>query len=190
MGGGHATVVCGDLRSPRLSEKIVNVARSPEDALVTPVLVNCAGVAIFGPYAKFEERDIEETIQVNLLAPMLLINEVLPWMLERGRGHIVNVLSVAAVETLNGAAAYSASKGGLLAFGKGIAAEYRRSGVRVTSLIPGATDTPLWDVQGFQPPREDMLSASALGKIVADIVTTDEYRYVDEIRVMPEKGLL
>jgi short-subunit dehydrogenase len=150
-------------------------------------LVNAAGVAEFGDFASVDARRMVET---NLIAPIRLIQALLPLMLESGSGQIVNVLSVAATTIFPGAAAYSASKAGLLAAGRSLAAEVRRKGIRVTSILPGAVDTPIWDGASFVPAREDMLSAEAVAQAIVDILSLPPDRNVDELTLMPPKGIL
>ena len=75
-------------------------------------------------------------------------------------------------------------------FGKCIAAEYRTRGIRVTSILPGSTDTPLWDSQSFQPNREDMLSPRAVAECIRDVILSPADRSFDEIVLMPPKGIL
>jgi NAD(P)-dependent dehydrogenase (short-subunit alcohol dehydrogenase family) len=125
-----------------------------------------------------------------MIGPMQLCKFAIPWMLRAGGGHIVNVLSIAATHPFSGAAAYCASKAGLHMFGKALAAEYRGRGIRVTSLLPGSTDTPLWDKQSFQPSREDMLPARAVAECIRDVILSPPDRSYDEIVLMPPKGIL
>ena len=89
-----------------------------------------------------------------------------------------------------GAAAYSASKAGLFMFGKSLAAEYRKAGLKITSIIPGATDTAIWDRQGFIPPREDMLHSESVGEVIRDVIMSPSDRNIDELVIMPPKGIL
>jgi NAD(P)-dependent dehydrogenase (short-subunit alcohol dehydrogenase family) len=177
----------------------------------TPVLINAAGTAHFGPFAEIEdvdeaeqEEDIDRQlrehreklakyvgqISANLLGPMHLCKAAIPWMLESGGGHILNVLSIAATHPFPGAAAYCASKAGLHMFGKALAAEYRSQNIRVTSLILGSTDTPLWDNQSFQPNRAEMLTPKAVAECIRDVVLSPPDRSYDEITLMPPKGIL
>lgn len=130
------------------------------------------------------------SVQTNLLGPMHLTQLMIPWMLEAGGGHIVNVLSIAAVNPFSGAAAYCASKAGLHMFGRSIAAEYRSRGIRVTSLLPGSTDTSLWDRQPFKPDEADMLPPRAVAECIRDVVLSPIDRSYDEIVLMPPKGIL
>lgn len=154
------------------------------------VLVNVAGVASFG---SFHQAPVEEhlwQIRVNLLGLVSVTHALLPQMLAAGHGQVVNVLSIAVHTAFPNAEAYSASKAGAYAFGKSLSASYRAQGLRVTSLFPGATDTPLWDAQGGSPPREDMLTAQAVGQVVRELVKLPPDRVVDEMTVTPPKGVL
>lgn len=109
------------------------------------LVVNAAGVFGLSAVARTSVRDFDEHLAVNLRGPFLVIRALLPSMIERGDGLIVNVGSVAGRRafTLNGA--YSASKFGLRGLHEVLLEELRGTGVRATLLEPSATDTPLWD---------------------------------------------
>ncbi|MGV3618201.1 MAG: SDR family oxidoreductase [Fimbriimonas sp.] len=166
---------------------LVHFARSLGPA--QPVLVNNAGAAAFGDFVTMPLETIERQIQVGLMGPLYLTHAVLPWMLEDG-GQIVNVLSVTATQVFAGAAGYGTAKAGLYMLGRVISAEYRRQGVRVTNILPGAVNTPLWDEQSFVPNREEMLPVSAIAEAIRDVVLLPPDRSVDEIHLMPPKGVL
>ncbi len=153
------------------------------------VLVNCAGTAEYGPYHEQPWSSIEGQLRINLIVPLHLTHALLPWLLA-GQGQIVNVLSIAASHTFPGAAAYMASKAGLLAAARSWQAEYRRSGLRITNLLPGATNTPIWDGGAFIPERTDMLPASAVAEAIRDLILSPSDRNVDELTLMPPKGIL
>lgn len=155
-----------------------------------PVLVNSAGVAEFREFATTPVTSLDDQIRTNLLGPVYACRAVIPWILEVGSGHIVNVLSISATQVFSGAAAYSASKAGLLMFGKSLAAEYRKQGLRLTSVIPGATNTAIWSHQDFVPSREDMLTPEAVAEVIRDVIMLPADRSIDEITIMPPKGVL
>jgi NAD(P)-dependent dehydrogenase (short-subunit alcohol dehydrogenase family) len=167
---------------------LVEFARSLGPA--RPVLVNNAGLAEFGDFATMPLERIERQIEVGLLGPLYLTHGVVPWMLAEGGGAIVNVLSVTANHVFPGAAGYGTAKAGLHMLGRIVAAEYRRQGIRVTNILPGAVDTPLWDTQSFVPNREDMLPPAAVAEAIRDVVFLPPDRAVDEIHLMPPKGVL
>jgi short-subunit dehydrogenase len=186
---GGATVFAGDLADPGFAAELAaEAAQAAAGGL--PILVNAAGCAHFGPTHEMEAGRVREQLLVNLLAPIQLVQAMLPWMLPRGGGDIVNVASVAAVHAFPQAAGYVASKHGLLGFSRSLAAEYRERGLRVTTILPGSTDTPLWSVQSFRPEASDMLPVSAVAEAICDAALAPRDRSYDEIRLMPPKGIL
>jgi NAD(P)-dependent dehydrogenase (short-subunit alcohol dehydrogenase family) len=187
--GGTATAIACDVSDPADCERLITEARALPGA-VEPCLINCAGVAHFGPYHESPVAAVEAQLRANLLGPMVTCHAFLPWALQVGRGHIVNVLSVAAKVPFPGAAIYCTAKAGLLMLGTTLAAEYRTQGLRVTSLLPGSTDTPLWDDKEWVPPKEDMLPVAAVAEAVLDVVLLPADRNVDELVLMPPKGIL
>lgn len=181
---GHAIVA--DLTEPAGLEA---VAQSVGNEAGGRVIVHAAGVAQFGASTEMPWETIQSQLDINLIAPLRLTLRLLPWLLG-GSGQVVNVLSIAATQTFPGAAGYCASKTGLLAAMRSLSAEYRKEGLRVTNVIPGATDTPLWDGGSFVPDRKDMLTAEAVASCIADVVRAPSDRNFDEITLMPPKGIL
>lgn len=110
------------------------------------VLVSNAGAGWAGPLARMPEAAIERLVTVNLAAPLLLTRLLLPGMIERGRGHVVFVASIAGAVGVREEAVYSATKAGLLIFAEGLRHELHRVGVSV--VLPGVVDTPFFDRRG------------------------------------------
>jgi 2-hydroxycyclohexanecarboxyl-CoA dehydrogenase len=108
------------------------------------VLVNNAGWDVFKPFAKTEPAQWSKLIAVNLVGALHMHHAVLPGMVARRRGRIVNVASDAARVGSSGEAVYAACKGGLVAFSKTIAREHARHGITVNVVCPGPTDTALF----------------------------------------------
>ena len=154
------------------------------------VLINAAGHAQFGSFHETPLADHLSQIQVNTSGTIAATHALVPLMLDSGSGQIINVLSVAVNHAFPGAAAYSASKAAINAFGRSLSVEYRGQGIRVTSLYPGATDTALWDVQSGHPPRDKMLTARAVGRAIRDLVNLPPDRVVDEMTITPPLGIL
>lgn len=152
------------------------------------VLVNNAGIAQFGDFATSPLTDHLAQIQLNLLSMISITYAVLPSMLQRGSGLIVQNLSIAATTTFAGAEAYSASKAGALAFSNSLRESYRRQGIRVSCVLPGATDTPIWGEQS--PPREDMLRPEAVAETFLSVIEAPADRMIEAITVTPIKGVL
>jgi hypothetical protein len=109
-------------------------------------LINNAGFAVYGPFHEGSIERNQQQILVNVYAPASLAQMVLPGMVARGSGFIVNVASTAAFQPVPYMANYGASKAFLLSMTEALWAEYRHSGVRILAVCPGATDTAFFDV--------------------------------------------
>ena len=109
------------------------------------ILVNNAGVMYLAPMADAEVADWQEMVDVNLKAPLALIGAVLPGMLARGQGHIVNISSISARKVGPGVTVYSATKGALDTVSEGLRQELAPRGVRVSAVQLGAVETDLND---------------------------------------------
>ncbi len=108
------------------------------------ILVNNAGISLYGLTSRTRPEDFGELLDVNLLGPLHATLEVLPWMLARGDGLIVNVASAAALYGVPYLGAYGASKAALATFGQSLRAELRGTGVRVMNVYPGYTRTEIF----------------------------------------------
>jgi len=108
------------------------------------VLVNNAGWDVFKPFTKTEPAQWEKLIAINLTGALHMHHAVLPGMVARKKGRIVNIASDAARVGSSGEAVYAACKGGLVSFSKTIAREHARHGINVNVICPGPTDTALF----------------------------------------------
>jgi NAD(P)-dependent dehydrogenase (short-subunit alcohol dehydrogenase family) len=118
------------------------VAAAAKDLGRVTVLVNCAGTGKFANSHEMPYEDWARIIGVNLTGTFLMAQAVLPAMLDGG-GNIVNIASNAALMGVPYAAAYCASKGGVVQLTKALADEYMRRGIRVNVVAPGSIATPL-----------------------------------------------
>jgi len=125
----------------------VDAAIAGTEAALGPVdvLVNNAGWDVFRPFAKTEPEQWERLIAINLTGALHMHHAVLPGMVARKAGRIVNIASDAARVGSSGEAVYAACKGGLVAFSKTIAREHARHGITCNVVCPGPTDTALFD---------------------------------------------
>lgn len=108
------------------------------------VLVNNAGWDVFRPFTKTEPAQWDRLIAINLIGALHMHHAVLPGMVARRSGRIVNISSDAARVGSSGEAVYAACKGGIVAFSKTIAREHARHGITVNVVCPGPTDTALF----------------------------------------------
>lgn len=132
-------VIQADLSDPDgLDVLCARLAGEPVD-----VLVNLAGLMYFGRLADQPPRQLAAMLRVNLEAPIRLAQAVIPGMLMRGRGQIVNVGSVFGALAFPHFTSYSASKAGLQAFSEALRREYAGKGITVTHVAPRAVKTPL-----------------------------------------------
>lgn len=107
------------------------------------VLINNAGINKIGPMADYDPKDFEKMQQVNLTAPFLLCQAVVPGMCQRRFGRIVNITSIFGVVSRAGRSAYSTSKFGLFGMSRALALEVAKDNVLVNCLAPGFIDTDL-----------------------------------------------
>jgi len=138
-GGGRAIAVPTDIR--RREQVQALVATTVAELGPVDILVNNAGVARFAPVAEAKEQDWRTMFEVNLLGALLCTQAVLPSMMERRRGWIINISSSAGIKGYVNQSGYCASKHGLLGFSKVLALETQPYGIRVHAICPGAVDT-------------------------------------------------
>jgi NAD(P)-dependent dehydrogenase (short-subunit alcohol dehydrogenase family) len=166
--GGHA--IPADVTSPVSVHGLVGYVT--ELLGDTPdILVNSAGSFALAPLAATDPDTFDRQIAVNLRGPFLLIRALLPLMLARRSGLVVNIGSVAGRVAYPENGAYSASKFGLRGLHEVLVQETRGTGVRATLVEPGATDTSLWDAidpdaRPDLPSRSQMLSPDDVARAV------------------------
>jgi NAD(P)-dependent dehydrogenase (short-subunit alcohol dehydrogenase family) len=110
------------------------------------LLFNNAGITGTRAAGRCHETPIGEwdrVVGVNLRGPFLMTRAVLPVLLDQGRGHVINLVSIAGMVATRGRCAYTASKGGALMFTKSIAADYAAEGIRCNAVCPGWVHTPM-----------------------------------------------
>ena len=139
--GGKARFIAADLTS------FEDVGRLAEATSEVDVLVNNAGVSRGGPEETAEEV-FDVTFDVNVKAPFFLTAAIAPRMAAKGGGSIINISSMAATIGMNGLAAYGASKAALESLTKAWTAEYAAQGVRINTVAPGPTRTPVAAAMG------------------------------------------
>ncbi len=133
--GIEIEIVSTDITDPDQLRNIPRRARNLFGQI--DILVNNAGIEDVYPFSLQDPDIIEATYRTNLLAPVALSREVLPWMLERGNGHIVNIASLAGKLGMPFASVYASSKAGLVEWSISTHAELLDTGVMVSVICPG-----------------------------------------------------
>ncbi|HCT04575.1 MAG TPA: SDR family oxidoreductase [Pseudomonas sp.] len=168
--GRSVTTLIADLNDKTALAKVEAVLR--EDASIS-VLVNNAGVGSVASVLDGDVETMDAMIGLNITALTRLTYAVAPAFVARGSGTIINIASVVgiAVEMLNGV--YSASKSYVLSFGHALQRDLGDKGVRIQSVLPGATATEFWDVAGYAPQKESPITMSASDLVDAALAGLD-----------------
>jgi 3-oxoacyl-[acyl-carrier protein] reductase len=143
------------------------------------VLVNSAGGAVVAPFETLTLADWEATLRVGLTGTFLACKHAAGYM--RPGGLIVNVASVAARQAFPNWSAYSAAKYGVLGFSNAIREELRPRGIRVTVVLPAATDTALWDAIPGEWNRANMLQAEDVARAIVQLAAEPPHVTVEEL---------
>jgi NAD(P)-dependent dehydrogenase (short-subunit alcohol dehydrogenase family) len=176
-----------DVRSPDSVDYLFALVRGLHRPL--DILINNAGIG--HPNRTVGELPYPtwmEVIDTNLNG-LFLVTQAALAVMKRG-STIVNNLSIAAERVFPGSAAYNASKHGALGFTNTLREELRPKGIRVIALMPGATDTQIWDTLWPKAPRRKMMSAQTVARTVVDALRLPENTTVEKIVVMPSSGTL
>lgn len=154
------------------------------------ILINNAGIFKAGSVLDITPEDFDKMFQINTKAPLLAIQSVLPGMLERKSGIIINILSVAAISFYSGCALYNASKSALLAISRSIRPELRSQGIKIIDILPGATNTEIWSEEERRQFGPKMMKAEDIASIVEHILQMSEIdrAMIEEIVVRPQMG--
>lgn len=186
--GAEVSFIVADLTDPGAAERLAEDIERRHGGV--DLLVNNAGG---DPLREFHAMTLEEnlrTLQLNLIAPVALTHAVLPGMLRRGRGHIVNISAMAGRVSFPYTEVYAAAKDGLIAFTRVLRADYRPRGVSASVLILGAIRDAgqgqrMLDESGMKA-SGFMAHAESVGRAVLTAVQKDQA----ELVIMPGPGRL
>ncbi|MCY4171950.1 MAG: SDR family NAD(P)-dependent oxidoreductase [Bacteroidetes bacterium] len=155
--------------------------QSPPD-----VLINNAGHFVTKPFMTTTADVFREQFDSNLMSSFLITKELVPSMIRAKSGHVFFMGSVASIKGYPGATAYTAAKHGLIGFARSLRSETLNSGVRVTTILPGATLTPSWD--GTTLPEERFMPPEDIAQSVIDCWKLSTRTVVEELLIRPVKG--
>ena len=168
----------------RVASAVIDQHGPPE------IVISNAGTFLLRPLETTDEADLDRQLGVNLRAPFAVAKAFLPVMARAGRGSFITVGSVADHVGYPENAAYAASKYGLRGLHETLLQEYRGSGVRMTLVSPGPTDTSVWDP--FNPdarpgfiPRDGMLRPDDVADAILFVATRPAHVLIDWLRLGP-----
>jgi NAD(P)-dependent dehydrogenase (short-subunit alcohol dehydrogenase family) len=200
--GGRAWSFTADVTASVGVKAAVDAALQAEGRI--DVLHNNVGTTIMGGPVELSEQDWQTVLDVNLKSAYLTCKHVLPGMIERGKGAIINTSSVAAIRYVGYPySAYYAAKAGVNQFTVGLALQYARQGIRVNAIMPGLMNTPLiyQQISGQYADAEEMArardEATPMGRMgtawdvaaAAVFLASDEARYITGVCLPVDGGL-
>lgn len=140
--GATTLTLASDLRDPQQRRSLVEEIRKRFGSV--DILINNAGIEFTSAYHDLSEEQIHDIISINLEAAMLVTRLILPDMLQRKAGHIVNISSLAGKAAPAFQEPYAATKAGLIAFTFSLRATYRTSGVSASAIVPGFVEAGIY----------------------------------------------
>jgi NADP-dependent 3-hydroxy acid dehydrogenase YdfG len=172
------------------SESIESVSERIEKFIgPVDIIVNNAGIFGPQPVVDISVSEFAKSISTNLVAPFAIVERFLPGMLKRGYGHLISIGSSADRNVFTNNGSYGPAKHGLRVLHETLRAELQGSGVRVTTISPSGTDTPIWDPidldanYGKYPPRSLMLRPEDVAQAVRWALQQPMSINIDEIRL-------
>ncbi|MFN4211734.1 MAG: SDR family oxidoreductase [Devosia sp.] len=180
------TVIATDINAAKLAELdgVAGVTTRPLDVLSAEavrqavaeigridVLFNCAGVVHNGTVLEMSDQDLDFALDLNVKAQIRTVQAVLPQMLERRDGAIINMATVASsIKGVPNRAAYTISKAAVIGLTKSIAGDYTTQGIRVNAICPGTVDSPSlherWHATGdFEAAKKAFIARQPIGRI-------------------------
>jgi len=157
-----------------------------ESGFKPDILINNAGYFIPGSILNEEEGNLQKMMEVNLNSAYHLTRSLLPAMMERKKGHIFNICSIASFQPLANVGSYGISKFALLGFTKHLREEMKPYGIKVTAVSPGATYTLSWEGSGIKPER--ILEAGDVVAMVFACSQLSPQAVVEDIIIRPQLG--
>lgn len=149
------------------------------------ILVNATGIGIIKPLESLSMEEFRLSLQVNLEGSFMLVKTFLPAMKKAGKGLIINIPGVLAKVPMAGAAAYSASKYGLVGMMQSIREELKRTEVRITNVFMGGVDSPFWDTIDLRVQREKMIKAEEAARSIWFLCQQPASGVVSEMVLQP-----
>jgi NAD(P)-dependent dehydrogenase (short-subunit alcohol dehydrogenase family) len=184
--GGHATAIPTDLAE---EADVIELFREVQSRFAgLDVLVNNAGLGLYGPVAEFTSEDFDRVIAVNLRGTFLCCREAMRLMIPRRSGYIINLSSVMGEKGYPRQAAYAASKHGVMGLTKSLAAEAQEHGIRVSAILPGGVDTGMAAAARPDLDRSILIRPEDVARTVLYLLSLSDRAHVDQISIRRRTG--
>jgi 3-oxoacyl-[acyl-carrier protein] reductase len=185
QGGGVARAVPADLTRDEAVDTLAAESRRVYGTV--DILINNAGWGKRAPVVKIDVKDLDQTVRLNLRAPILLAQRLLPDMIAKKEGAVINIGSVSGKTGEANGAVYSATKFGLIGFTQSLYEEVREHGIKVSIILPGFVDTPLIPPTR-QLDRSKMIQPGDVAQAVHYILTSPPTSCPVEITIRPQQS--
>ncbi|MFN4314598.1 MAG: SDR family NAD(P)-dependent oxidoreductase [Chitinophagaceae bacterium] len=150
------------------------------------IVVNNAGIFVPGAVHNEPEGALEQQIETNLYSAYHLTRAILPAMMERGKGHIFNICSIASLKAYPNGGAYGISKFALYGFSQNLREEMKPHGIKVTAVLPGAVLTDSWG--GFDNRNHRIMEAEDVARLIYAASQLSPAACVEDIVLRPQLG--
>lgn len=185
---GDVQTIAADITQPSQVTRVFSRIRERFGRV--DALVNNAGVFTYKPFVRTTLADWRRNIETNLTAVFLATRAVLPLFARSRAPHLINILSISSREAFPKCSAYTASKFGALGLTRVLRQELRELGIRVTAVLPGATNTRLMDEFDFKVHREQVIQPEDVAAAVLAVLVTPGRTTLEEIVLTPTRGSL
>jgi 3-oxoacyl-[acyl-carrier protein] reductase len=183
--GAEAIAIAADLTR---DDEVQRLVEESQQRIGAPdILINNAGWGKRAAVVKVALEDLDQTLRLNLRAPMILARSLVPSMIEKGEGAVINIGSISGKTGEANGAAYSASKFGLIGFTQSLYEEVREYGIKVAVILPGFVDTPLIP-PNRQLERSKMIQPADVAQTVRYILASAPTCCPVEITLRPQKN--
>jgi NADP-dependent 3-hydroxy acid dehydrogenase YdfG len=152
---------------------------------VIDILINATGIGIIKPLETLTSEEFERSLRTNLFGSFYLVKAVLPSMKEQKKGLIINIPGVLGKVPMAGAAAYSASKYGLVGMMQSIREEIKRTEIRITNVFMGGVDSAFWDTIDLRVQRDKMIAAEEAARSIWFLCQQPRSGVVSEMVLQP-----
>ncbi|MCF8341716.1 MAG: SDR family oxidoreductase [Chitinophagaceae bacterium] len=149
------------------------------------ILLNAAGIGIIKPLEQLSVEEFQLSLSTNLVGSFLLVQKFLPAMKTTGKGLIINIPGILGKIPMAGAAAYCASKYGLVGMMQSIREELKRTEIRITNIFLGGVDSPFWDTINLRVQREKMIQAEEAARAIWFLCQQPASGVVSEMVLQP-----